>query len=241
MILDYELTMRSGQSGVGGFLNTPIPPFITDNKAMMFSFGGNGFFGYSSSGPPSSEQLMWWSTFETLGLPDTKNIDPQAIKIALMERHKHWRDPIIQDIVRKAEVQSVYPTWALPDLPHWGERGIVLIGDAAHAMDPTTGQGASQALEDGQTLALLLSDLLRKETDADNDVVTINTAIKLFHQVRSPRVHAIIERGKRLAGSKIDVNVVSEYSMYCMLWLIMKLPFLGESIHTQSLIARDRQ
>jgi 2-polyprenyl-6-methoxyphenol hydroxylase-like FAD-dependent oxidoreductase len=230
--------MRSGQSGVGGFLNIPIPPFITDSKAMVFSFGGNGFSGYSSSGPPSSQQLMWWSTFETSSLPDTRDIDPQAIKTALMERHKNWKDPIIQDIVKNAEVQSIYPTWALPELPHWGERGIVLIGDAAHAMDPTTGQGASQALEDGQTLALLLGDLLSTAPEPDSDAVTINTAIKLFHQIRSPRVHAIIERGKKLAGSKTNINVLLEYSMYCVLWLIMKLPFLGTVSPTQILIAR---
>ena len=30
---------------MGGFLDEPIPKYITDNKAMIFTFGGNGFFG----------------------------------------------------------------------------------------------------------------------------------------------------------------------------------------------------
>lgn len=220
--------MHSGLSGVGGFLNAPIPPFVTENKAMVFSFGGNSFFGYSSGGPPSSQQLMWWSTFETSSLPDTKNIDPQGIKAALLERHKSWKDPVIRTIVKNAEVQSIYPTWVLPELPHWGEKGIVLVGDAAHAMDPTTGQGASQALEDAQTFALLLGECLKKAAKEDADAEAVKKAIKLFHQIRSPRVRAIVERGKKLASNKTDLNIVAEYSMYCFFWLMMRFPFIGK-------------
>ncbi|KAF1845102.1 FAD/NAD(P)-binding domain-containing protein [Cucurbitaria berberidis CBS 394.84] len=223
-LMPSMLMLFSGQSGVGGFLNAPIPPFIADNKAMVFAFGGNGFFGYSSGGPLAAKQLMWWSTFETDSLPDTKSIDPQAIKTALLERHKQWKDPIVQDIVQKANVESIYPTWTLPTLPHWGERGIVLVGDAAHAMDPTTGQGASQALEDSQTFALLLAGLLER---ADEQV---DEAIKLFHEIRAPRINAIVERGKKLAGRKANIGVVAEYFIYSFLWLLMKFPSIGKFV-----------
>lgn len=198
---------------------------------MVFSFGGNGFFGYSSGGPPSTNQLMWWSTFETSKLPDAKAIDPATIKTALLERHKHWNDPIIQDIVSKADVESVYPTWTLPTLPHWGERGIVLVGDAAHAMDPTTGQGASQALEDSKTLAVLLAALVKDADEAESSNTSnnaIDETIKIFHDIRSPRVNAIVARGKKLAGKKENVGVVGEYFMYCFLWFLIKVPSIGE-------------
>lgn len=170
---------------------------------------------------------MWWSTFETSALPDTKDIDPRAIKDALFERHKHWRDPVVQEIIRNAEVESIYPTWIMPELPHWGKQGIVLIGDAAHAMDPTTGQGASQALEDSQTFALLLTSLLSR---GENGVVpcmwSISQAIEIFYKIRFPRVNKIVERGKKLAGKKKNVGIVAEYTMYGFLWLLLKLPFL---------------
>ena len=159
-----ELINYSGQSGVGGFLKDPIPDFITDNKAMVFTFGGNGFFGYSSSAPKESQSLMWWSTFELDSASATTAIDPDAIKEALRKRHRHWKDPNIQNIIQKAEVQSIYPTYVLDidNMSNWGEEGMVLVGDAAHAMDPTTGQGASQALEDSQTLSLLLAECLKR-------------------------------------------------------------------------------
>ncbi|CAO2655592.1 Nn.00g043950.m01.CDS01 [Neocucurbitaria sp. VM-36] len=221
----------SGQSGVGGFLNTPIPPFITSNKAMVFEFGGNGFFGYSSGGPPSTQQLMWWSTFETSALPDITSVDPRTIKRALLERHKDWKDPVVQEIVHKAEVESIYPTWTLPKLPHWGERGIVLVGDAAHAMDPTTGQGASQALEDSLTFTILLAELLRKTDRSKNEIENrdvVDLAIELFHDIRAPRIDRIVDRGKKLAGRKANVGFVAEYFMYFFLWLMNKFPSFGK-------------
>ena len=113
-----HLRWSSGRSGVGGFYNTTIPTVIAENKAMVFEFGGNGFFGYSSGGPTSAKQLMWWSTFETSSLPDTKDVDPRDIKHALIERHEHCKDPIVQDTVRNVDVESIYPTWTMPELPH---------------------------------------------------------------------------------------------------------------------------
>jgi 2-polyprenyl-6-methoxyphenol hydroxylase-like FAD-dependent oxidoreductase len=172
---------------------------------------------------------MWWSTFETSTLPDTKDVDPLVIQLALFDRHKHWKDPVVQHVIKNAEVESIYPTWTLPTLPHWGEKGIVLIGDAAHAMDPTTGQGASQALEDSQTFALLLAELLDAEHyGCAPDSYNIDKAIKVFHEIRAPRIDAIVRRGKKLAGKKANVGIVKEYAMYCFLWLLIKFPFFGE-------------
>jgi 2-polyprenyl-6-methoxyphenol hydroxylase-like FAD-dependent oxidoreductase len=229
-------TTFRGQSGVGGFISKPIPDFVAKNNAMVFTFGRNGFFGYSSSGPISAQSLMWWSTFETFSLPHAQNLDVAKIKADLVERHKHWKDPIVQSIIQDAEVQSIYPTWVLPELPHWGENGIVLVGDAAHAMDPTTGQGASQALEDSQTLALLLARLLEaNETTQtqtqDKEKAGITLAIKLYYKIRNPRVQEIVERGKKISGSKANVGIVAEYFMYFFLWMMMRYPAIGEYLH----------
>lgn len=177
---------------------------------------------------------MWWSTYETSTLPQTGDIDKSAIKDELIKRHQHWRDPLIQSIVAHAEIQSIYPTWVLGELPHWGDQGIVLVGDAAHAMDPTTGQGASQALEDSKTLSLLLAECLKKsehrgvEGREYREKDAIASALKMFYEIRNPRVQNIVERGKKLAEKKANVGIVGEYIMYCMLWLMMKLPSIGK-------------
>ncbi|KIW91657.1 uncharacterized protein Z519_07625 [Cladophialophora bantiana CBS 173.52] len=58
-------------------------------------------------------------------------------------------------------LDAAYPTWTTPELPSWSSRGrAVLVGDAAHALQPSSGQGACQALEDAEALALFLRHYL---------------------------------------------------------------------------------
>ncbi|KAK3317104.1 hypothetical protein B0H66DRAFT_626907 [Apodospora peruviana] len=224
----------TGASGIGGVIHGPLPARVADNKAMVFTFGRKGFFGYASSAPASANSLMWWSTFDTESVPSkTTNLDAAEIKVGLLERHGASADPVIRNIISQAEVQSIYPTWVMPDLPHWGEKGIVLIGDAAHALSPTTGQGASQALEDAQICALLLAETLKKAysdsgTGAQengslegNEKAALALTLKLFYEIRHGRVAAIRERGKKIDRGKKNMSVVEEYVVYCFLKLMM--------------------
>jgi len=49
----------------------------------------------------------------------------------------------------------------MPALPSWHKGHVVLLGDAAHAVGPHAGQGASMAIED----ALVLAACLKAERD----------------------------------------------------------------------------
>ncbi|KAK1827539.1 hypothetical protein QBC39DRAFT_393690 [Podospora conica] len=220
----------TGASGLSGFVHGPLPPRIAENKAMVFTFGRNGFFGYASAAPAEAQRLMWWSTFETNSLPSKTVLDSDEIKASLRERHRAWADPVVLDIISKAVVDTIYPTWVLPNLPHYGENGIVLVGDAAHAMSPTTGQGASQALEDAQTLSLLLAETLKRaydEAHGETEADAVALALKLFYDIRQPRVAEIVERGKKMDKGKGDVGVMAEYAIYCVLWVILHFPSLA--------------
>jgi salicylate hydroxylase len=57
--------------------------------------------------------------------------------------------------------------WQLRDidsLETWHKGRVILIGDAAHAMLPTQGQGASQAVEDAEALSAFFSDIKGRPT-----------------------------------------------------------------------------
>jgi 2-polyprenyl-6-methoxyphenol hydroxylase-like FAD-dependent oxidoreductase len=61
---------------------------------------------------------------------------------------------------------------------------VALIGDAAHAMSSSSGQGASMALED----AFFLAKCLR-------DIPDVEQAFTAFEQLRKERVMKMLEMG----------------------------------------------
>ena len=74
------------------------------------------------------------------------------------------------------------PTWISPN------RRIALIGDAAHPFLPTSIQGASQAMEDGATMAVCLTRAGKSH---------IQEAVAAFEALRYERVRAAQKTGEQ--------------------------------------------
>lgn len=208
---------------------------------MNFIFGGNGFFGYffSESAPNAEhrdspyhvsepgDSLAWWSTYQISECPDRSTLDMADVSRQLRERHANWKDPVVQKIVQSLSVQSMYPTWTSPPLPTWERDGVVLVGDAAHALPPTSGQGSSQALEDVEAFALFLGHQLRKNTAQENMTdlelkSAVTAAAKQYTALRQPRVTAILKNAQQLQERKRDMGLIQEYSMYGFMKLMGK-------------------
>jgi 2-polyprenyl-6-methoxyphenol hydroxylase-like FAD-dependent oxidoreductase len=193
---------------------------------MVFTFGANGFFGYGASG---DKETMWWSTCEGEDIPEKTKIDPEDLREQLKSRHGNWKDPNIPKFLDIANVGSIYPTWTTPLLPHWGTDGLLLVGDAAHALQPTSGQGSSQAMEDGVTISLLLKRFLSQcpETGGNGELSVAdacNMASKTYFEIRGPRIAKIVGRTQKIAKHKKDLSFVQEMTLYFFVWLLNKLP-----------------
>jgi 2-polyprenyl-6-methoxyphenol hydroxylase-like FAD-dependent oxidoreductase len=68
---------------------------------------------------------------------------------------------------------------------------MIVIGDAAHAPSPSSGQGASMAFED----AVVLAQCLRDSRDRQG-------AFAAFERLRRRRVERIVAQGARTSSSK---------------------------------------
>ena len=225
--------------GIGGFVSAERVKDDVDKGSMNFIYGGNGFFGYffSESAPSSShrespshvsdpgDSLAWWSSFSADECPDPETIDMEAVAEQLRARHGSWKEPVVQKVLQSLQVRNLYPVWTLPQLPTWERNGVVLVGDAAHALPPTSGQGASQALEDVEAFALFLSHYLGRAyqeefvRDAGNKSV-ITTSAKQYMELRLPHVTMILEDAKKKQNNKRDMGIIEEYLMYCFLWIL---------------------
>lgn len=243
---DYTTPQYEGLTGLGGF----VPASVLKNVgyepgAMSITFGPNGFFGHGYIGPvdritdDNAPLAAWWSTFSsdnprpyskddsgTLSGMKTSFDRETALK-ELVHRHSSWTDPAIKQIVSYVEqhkaIEHMYPTYTTPELPTWkADVNIVLLGDAAHAVQPSSGQGACQALEDSEALALLLKHYLHDGKDVGQKQA-IGTALNKYVQLRKPRLAKIYTQSQIMSRRKMDLNIVEEWVMYLILWISVKL------------------
>ena len=232
-----------GLVGVGGFIPSSILSSTgVEPGHMGIIFGSTGFFGYGYNNTAPFEQYqhtsmpgdqaVWWSTYELASCPDSRNVDREDVRRQLLARHKDWNNQTIKKIIETVRIDVVWPTWTTPVLPTWERSGIVLLGDAAHALQPSSGQGTSQALEDAETFVLFLRHYLRegyrrpKETQVATEVDAATQAAKYYVELRKPRIKKIYDHSQRMGAMKKNMNIVREMIMYLAIWIMAKF-FMG--------------
>jgi 2-polyprenyl-6-methoxyphenol hydroxylase-like FAD-dependent oxidoreductase len=207
---------------VGGVLDIQLPQHLIDDPAMIFFTGASGVFGYSGLTQHDHHKLLFWSVFQTNLPPRDLKHDKAALTSKLKERHAGWTDPIIRQCLAQAAIDTIYPIFIMPDLPHWGRDGCVLIGDAAHALPPRTGQGSSQAFEDALTLALLLNAYLEEHDTSD----AVTRTIQGIYHVRHKRTKKLKDKALAFPEPKMPMSNAMKWLLWTVLFVMTKLVYL---------------
>ncbi|KAF6831363.1 kynurenine 3-monooxygenase [Colletotrichum plurivorum] len=127
--------------------------------------------------------------------------DKEGLKAVLRRNEEAW-----PDVVRSAlegirdETLNVWPFYMLPALERWASPAgrVVVLGDAAHAIPPTTGQGASMALEDAASLALVL-----KRTRESAGRVSWEDGVRFWQGIRRERLGGLVVLTKQLNNKRL--------------------------------------
>jgi 2-polyprenyl-6-methoxyphenol hydroxylase-like FAD-dependent oxidoreductase len=177
----------AGQRVFYGYATGVTPPPEPLPRVTMVR--GGAAFGFAVS--PAGE-TYWFARVTGPELP--------ASELAAAPMDK-WRTDLVEllsadatpaaGIVAATERLMATNARDLPDVPRWSTARTLIIGDAAHAASPATGQGASMALED----AVVLAKALR---DGDSAAGALET----YERVRRPRVSHNIANSARLTGAR---------------------------------------
>jgi 2-polyprenyl-6-methoxyphenol hydroxylase-like FAD-dependent oxidoreductase len=177
-----------------GFLNTggyargidvPGPPGVSH-----LCFGRRAFFGWVKA--PDGE--VWWFANPPAAEPDPAElaaVPADAWRARLLDLFATDSIPAVDLIRATDDVFSGWITYDLPPVPTWHDGRTVIIGDAAHAVSPSAGQGAAMAIED----AVVLAQCLRDHGDAP-------AALARYEQLRRARVERVREQGRRNGSGK---------------------------------------
>jgi 2-polyprenyl-6-methoxyphenol hydroxylase-like FAD-dependent oxidoreductase len=125
--------------------------------------------------------------------------EPPATQLALLRRwFGDWHEPVgaLLDATDPAELvpQEVRELRPLPRAYGFGSGpgGVVLLGDAAHAMPHHLGQGACLAFEDAATLRAL--------TASASPGPELVSAIEEYSRVRRPRTTTVVRQTRRMSA-----------------------------------------
>jgi 2-polyprenyl-6-methoxyphenol hydroxylase-like FAD-dependent oxidoreductase len=182
-----------GIVGIGGAVRREVVPIVSEVDAENFNFvfGPNGFFGYCGG---SAGEEMWWSNLpraQPYSEDELKSFSSDALKWQMLKRYENYSQPIPTLIKRTAKIMAIN-IFDVQSLPRWYDDRAILIGDAAHAVSPNAGQGASLALEDAMYLAKMLRDYRGD----------YNSAFAQFERKRRPRVERVVAEGRRRGRDK---------------------------------------
>ncbi|KAL9084927.1 MAG: hypothetical protein Q9159_004971 [Coniocarpon cinnabarinum] len=119
---------------------------------------------------------------------DTLQADKAKLIGMLRQDYDTWGDinkSIIDSMCRHDDTLLSWPFYAVPSMPTWSSqtRRVVLVGDAAHAVPPSSGQGISQAIEDAYSLAYLLG--------AKGGSIPLTRLVDFWQQWRQNRIKEI--------------------------------------------------
>jgi len=136
---------------------------------------------------PVAKQCCYWAAAWPCELDRSRS--EQNWFDEMQQRFQHWPDKV-QQVLNSHQPGSLKRIFVhdLDPLPYWHKENLLIIGDAAHAPLPTSGQGASQALEDAWHLSQLLS------TDKQLDIV-----LKQFYETRIHKTTSAQQIGRQVA------------------------------------------
>ncbi|MFI5972396.1 FAD-dependent oxidoreductase [Streptomyces sp. NPDC051452] len=158
-------------------IDTALPPATAADPAGAITMvrGSRAAFGYAVS--PMGE-TYWFARVGGGPLPVGVPCEPAVtLRDQLLPLLREDATPAAGLVAAADEAIMVTNATELPLGTTWRSGRVLLIGDAAHAASPATGQGASMALEDAVVLAKALRDL----PDADS-------AFTAYERYRRPRV-----------------------------------------------------
>ncbi|MGH2969630.1 MAG: FAD-dependent oxidoreductase [Solirubrobacteraceae bacterium] len=184
-------------------------------------FGKRAFFGYATA--PDGE-VWWFANVPRRDEPTAAELGAsggEACRRGLLELYAADAGPAVPLVKATPAMPALSPIHSIPHLPAWHRGRMIVVGDAAHAPSPTSGQGASLSIEDAVMLAKCLRDLPGPEA-----------AFARFEAARRPRVERIIKWAARINNSKA-AGPVARVLRDAMLPAILKLTADGKA-HRQT-------
>ncbi|MEV0637372.1 FAD-dependent monooxygenase [Streptomyces sp. NPDC050619] len=134
-------------------------------------------------------RAYWWGT---KNIPAWVSGSPRLGKEKIAGLFAGWADEV-REAIRVTPEETIVSITAQdrPFLERWGTGRMSLLGDAAHPMLVSLGQGAALAIED----AVILAEHLKEATD-------LSSALRGYEDQRRPRTEGLVAAARALSETE---------------------------------------
>lgn len=163
---------------------------------------------------PISSYQAYWAAGYVEKISKNNSIAPAAagktvntgIQDDLLAKFNDW-PPLVRDVIAAAKPNTINKIYVhdLNPINTWHRANVLLLGDAAHAPLPTSGQGACQALEDAWFVAKCFERAGTVSTQGD-----VQAVFDRFTAGRKQKANGIIQAGRHIARS-----LFNDSPIYC--------------------------
>lgn len=189
---DFPGALSSDLVSFSGFVpERAVHERYRPGTSLKITIGPIGFFGYcyTDNTNKADPHIFWWcylSPKNKLSKAEVATMTEDDIRQKILNAHGNWPEPIGTLIRNYTSVYKVFLS-DIMGLEKWHKGRALIVGDAAHAMNPINGQGASTSLED----AMLLAELFKQYPDQIHEV------FEKFEAARKPRVEKMVAMGRK--------------------------------------------
>ncbi|MBD8077506.1 FAD-dependent oxidoreductase [Cellulosimicrobium arenosum] len=165
---------------------------LPDTTGQQMYFGHRAFFGYTVK----DRVAYWFTNLPRRDEPDRHelaDLDQDAWMAGIRRLHENDPAPIRAILDAAEHSLGAWPLYDMPSLETWHTARTCLIGDAAHAVSPSTGQGASLAIED----AAVLAHWMQQESEP-------RAVFEGFTADRKARAEKIVRFGRQIGARKVS-------------------------------------
>jgi len=169
----------SGWRGIARMDSPPLPP------GLGKQVGGRGktwgAFGLSGN-------RVYW--FSSAAMEEGRGDSPAGRKEDVRRTFAGapaWVTEVIEATPEEAMIRA--DIYDRPPVDRWGDGRVTLLGDAAHATTPNTGQGGSHALLDG----ILLGERLGSIKDSFGNAADVRNVLESYERERIPETSKVVK------------------------------------------------
>lgn len=173
-----------GWRGVASIDPQPLPP--GEAKQVLGSGKTFGTFGLTGG------RMYWWASAK---MPAGRGDSPAGRKADVLGTFE-GAPALVGRVIGATEESAILRNdiFDRPPVERWGEGRVTMIGDAAHATTPNTGEGGSHAVLDG----IFVGERLASLDGSFADAAAVRAALDQFETVRIHETADVVNRSAEI-------------------------------------------